>query len=469
MDNAFARRFAVVAAALAGTMLIPVTAQAAVVAGSVEDPSGDVPLIAAEEHPRDLKSFEMVYDDDRGTLKGTITHWDPQRYLPGYSGYHWFRLHADIGVARGDGTCDIASAGSVRTAFATPDDTPAAQKFATATVVGRSAEIVGDVFGTYDGPWTYVLTSSALARRGYSCVTNIKATHASSNTVDQAMGFCLGPSGTVRCPGTSTAIPPAPSGVSASVTNQIATLTWNASTDPHFSYFAIRRGTQPDPTAGIWTRLPGNSSSPTVTDSPGPGTHYYYVTQISKTGAVSSRSATVRVDIAAAGTTPSGDRETVVVRGETVFSPAPPAQRSVSNRQALRQARRVLRLTYTSAYTQARKFKATCHRVSATKRVCKVSWRYKRYRYGGRVAVRLSSAGLGTTVYVRRSRLRYTATYRRSGAPVCPAPSVPPSRAAPNRGDPLCSPWDPLGPRGAMAAYSPSRSSKDGVSSSGFG
>ena len=407
---------------------------AAVIAGSAEDARGDVPLIVAEEHPRDLQSFEMRYDDDQGVLKGVITHWDPQLYLPGYSGYHWFGFRADVGVARSNGACDVTSTGGVRTVFRTPDDRPAQYDWAGATVVG-GPEIAGEFSGTHDGPWSYTLTSPALVRRGYNCVTNIEATHDSSNTVDRAAPFCMGPTGTVACPG-GPSIPAAPTGVSASLEGQNVTLTWNASADPNFSYFAIRRGTQPDPSAGTWTRLPGNLARPTVTDSPGPGTYYYYVTQINRAGLVSARSATVRVGIPAPATSDTGTTGTgttgtpggtggsgsqptqtpagltgpvIVVRGPNPVVAAPrssPRQRAVSASQALRQARAALRLVHKTAFKKAKRFRATCRRDSATRRTCRVSWRYKRFRYSGRVRVQLRESGYSTTVSVKRSRVR---------------------------------------------------------------
>ena len=175
-------------------------AQGAIVAGSVADPKSDVPVIVAEEHPRDLKSFELSYDGEHGVLTGRITHWDPQHYLPGFSGYHWFDFHADIGVARADGSCDVTSTGSVRTDFATPDDSEGPESiWAKAGIVDHGSEIAGVISGTYDGPWTYTFASPALIRRGYNCVTNVAATHLSSYTVDAAAGFCMGPAGTITC------------------------------------------------------------------------------------------------------------------------------------------------------------------------------------------------------------------------------------------------------------------------------
>jgi hypothetical protein len=74
-------------------------------------------------------------------------------------------------------------------------------------------------------------------------------------------------------------------------------LDWDDSTDPAFSYFAVRRSTQPDTNSGTWTRLPGNQVVSQVTDTDAAlvngTTYYYYVTAIDTVGNVSERSAVV--------------------------------------------------------------------------------------------------------------------------------------------------------------------------------
>ena len=105
--------------------------------------------------------------------------------------------------------------------------------------------------------------------------------------------------------------PPAPTGVTASVSGEVVTLEWDQSRDPLFSYFAVRRDTQPDPNFNPlgWTRLPSNYTTPIARDSPGPGTYYYYVTQVNTRGEISARSATVQVVVGVVDdlTFPPGD------------------------------------------------------------------------------------------------------------------------------------------------------------------
>jgi len=247
--------------------------------------------------------------------------------------------------------------------------------------------------------------------------------------------------------------PAAPAGLRATVDGQVVTLNWNATTDPDFAYFAVRRDTQPVVTTASWTRLPVNFTSPTATDTPGPGRYWYYVTQVNKNGQASPKSATVQVEVAQPAPPPAGPpppetppatgsgapatgsgapapvgaggptpgppagpvtppiptAPVVIVQGQTPVVAAPasaPGQRAISAAQALRQARTALRLVYETAFTKGKRFKATCRRSAATRRTCTVSWRYKRFSYKGRVVVRLSRNAYSTTVSVKRTRLR---------------------------------------------------------------
>ena len=148
----------------------------------------------------------MLYDGDTGLLRATLSHWDPQTYAPGYVGYHWFDAGADLGRARSDGTCDTTSAGSVQTRMIAPndgygfgDDEPGI--WAAATVAGDESAIHGAVSGgNLENRWSYTLQSAALESRGYDCVANVRVRHFGSDTVDAAVGFCMGRSGTRRCP-----------------------------------------------------------------------------------------------------------------------------------------------------------------------------------------------------------------------------------------------------------------------------
>ena len=70
------------------------------------------------------------------------------------------------------------------------------------------------------------------------------------------------PTSTPTGPATTT-----PQNVRASVENGRIVVRWSASADPSFSYFAVRHSTDPNADKTTWTRLPGNHTSPTVTDS----------------------------------------------------------------------------------------------------------------------------------------------------------------------------------------------------------
>ncbi len=106
--------------------------------------------------------------------------------------------------------------------------------------------------------------------------------------------------------------PAAPTNVAATVSGATVTITADASTEPDFSYFAVRYSNDPASDKATWTRLPGNHPGPlSVTHQPGYGTFYYYVTAIDTAGNVSDRSsvaaATVN-DPAGAPDAPTGLR-----------------------------------------------------------------------------------------------------------------------------------------------------------------
>ncbi len=95
----------------------------------------------------------------------------------------------------------------------------------------------------------------------------------------------------------------------------------------------------------------------------------------------------------------------VQVLGEGPISQTPattPAKRVLSRAQAYRQTMRALRQVKGKLFTSGRRYRAACSRNSTKKWTCAVSWRNKRYRYGGNVVVRLGSSGYQTTVNVQR-------------------------------------------------------------------
>src|SRR5919199_4068573 len=58
-----------------------------------------------------------------------------------------------------------------------------------------------------------------------------------------------------------------PTGLTATVSGSNVNLNWDDNTGTDFSYFAVRRGTQPDPNVGTWTRLAPNYTTSQAVDS----------------------------------------------------------------------------------------------------------------------------------------------------------------------------------------------------------
>jgi hypothetical protein len=91
---------------------------------------------------------------------------------------------------------------------------------------------------------------------------------------------------------------------------------------------------------------------------------------------------------------------------------APPGstgeRRSLTTAQARSEARRALRRAYKRQFTGRTResYRMTCRRKSATRQTCRVSWRRNKYRYSGRVIVRLRRMdnSYATTVMMRRNR-----------------------------------------------------------------
>jgi hypothetical protein len=63
------------------------------------------------------------------------------------------------------------------------------------------------------------------------------------------------------------AAPKAPTGVAAAGACGSITIDWNDNLESDLAYYAVRRSTQPDTAAGVWTRLPQDFKSSFATDS----------------------------------------------------------------------------------------------------------------------------------------------------------------------------------------------------------
>jgi hypothetical protein len=429
MGRAAVRRSRVVAGiGLAVALLAPSVAQGAVTTGSQGNWPDAAFDVNAQAYNPSVERLDVAYDNTAGKVTATITL--DRAPIRGQYFYVNFALaKPQSGQSCGDSryVTPLAYFGG----YVSPGFESGASVWFDANSGYTGGEQGGSAVFRSARQYEFSVTSTqALVRQELRCVTSVSAY--GGNQYYEAGNFCLG-----ACPQMvkppqqqQVVLPPAPTRTRGSVDGQAVTLNWDASTDPNFSYFAIRRGTQPDTNSGTWTRLPGNYTSPTVTDSPGPGTYYYYVTQINTRGAVSARSATVRVvvpspappvitppivspppPVTITGPTTQPVTTPVIVsqQGQTPVVAAPPStpsQRTVSALQAVRQAKVALRLVHGKAFREAKRLKVSCRRVTSTRRSCKVSWTYKRYRYRGTVVVRIGSAGYSTTVSVKRARLR---------------------------------------------------------------
>jgi hypothetical protein len=105
--------------------------------------------------------------------------------------------------------------------------------------------------------------------------------------------------------------------------------------------------------------------------------------------------------------TPAPHGPVVVVPGQSpiVKTPRPQQQAgSLTSAQSQRQSRRALRRVFKKAFINGSRHRQTCRRVTKRKHVCAVSWRYKRYRYSGKVVIKLQDANYVATVDVKRRR-----------------------------------------------------------------
>jgi hypothetical protein len=288
-------RVLVLTGLIALSLAAPAAAQTGVVSGKVTDPQFD--MVPQDVHSwNDLKSFEMTYDADRGVVRGEL-----QTYGGVYP-YPWFTFYADLGRTQPGGACDANADGSLLTSFYTPDDAPVPPDPPHAQVIGGPL-INGSlsyVYGSGDfDTQIYTFSDPRLVGRTLNCVKNV-ALHSVYGTIDAGSSFCMGPTGQITCPVAPAPVPApaAPTQLHAVLDAGTVHLAWDPSSDPGFSYFAVRRSTQPDVTqTELWTRLAPNFGTPEAADAPGAGTFYYYVTQINTDGAVSGRSNVVSVTV----------------------------------------------------------------------------------------------------------------------------------------------------------------------------
>lgn len=416
----------------------------ATVSGSVTDAEGDATQSLDPLTPDDVSSVGVKFAEtaSSGTITVNVAFHDWNAASEGddnYSGY--------VGLGRmQDGYCNTEVYSSVR-------NNPYRIEANLASVSGTITS--EDVTINDDGA-TYVLTHAAFARRTYDCVESyFSASRPSANlyTSDEVGRFCMSESGTVACPTSPPPpppdeAPPAPTGMKALLTESGVRLSWDASTEPDFSYFAVRRGNQADTNKGTWVRLHGDFKEPTTFDKPGPGTHYYYVTQIDTSGKVSKRSNVVKITVPSPPT--DEPKPPVVVPPPVVVSPpvvsrpvvapppppvvvppridppspmvvvierpkdqpivTPPQTTQTTPRLSLGRAKRTTRMAladvYGREYRTRRAFKLKCRRTASHKATCRTSWATKRYRYHGNVLVTRAVEEVVYNNRVKRSRRR---------------------------------------------------------------
>jgi hypothetical protein len=390
------------------TLMVASSPAVAASAGSVDDPRGDASPGRTAAYFTDVRTVGLSYDADAGTLQGQVLFWDTSA-PGGFGAYPWFHFYADVGFAQ-EGGCDSTAVGGVSMHFHTPDDAPVAPTPPDAHVVGGPT--IAGTFEPIAAGWSFRFEDPALVRRGYACATRIRVENL-NGALDTVAGFCLGTCAPASAPVT-------PTNLRATVAGDGVHLAWDPSPDRRFAYFAVRRGTQPDPDAGSWTRLPGNFRDPAATDVlPNPGTYFYYVTEVDADGRVSDRSNVVRVVIASdappatpspapsptPGPPPPPPAPAGGVRGaHVVHVPAANRrQRTVSRAQARTVAGRALRRTAGRSFRRGSQRRMSCQRRSSTRWSCRVSWRYRDRTYRARaVIVFARTRGYTITVEVRR-------------------------------------------------------------------
>ncbi len=197
-----------------------------------------------------------------------------------------------------------------------------------------AATLPGDVNG--DGKVDIVDLSALLSQYGKPGTADING----NGMVDITdMSIFLSNFG--KTGGTVLGPPAAPTGVTATPGTGKVNLNWNDNTESDFSYYAVRRSTQPDTSnLAAWTRLPGNLTTSQVTDTDTalvPGTScYYYVTAIDTAGEISARSAIVSAT-PTAGATPTPQPGATPIFNGSSFGPsgvAPFLQASCSSASA---------------------------------------------------------------------------------------------------------------------------------------
>lgn len=300
------------------TLLVATSAHATVYSGAANDPRGDVRSDNAVFD--DLRSFDVVNDQDDGRLTVAVTFWDTtpdpeQSYGP------FFMLEASFGKYSNN-TCEVMASMTYEQGDSGVEPPPT-------FIWGRYAEH-GTTQARYDGE-TYVGTTVTFRgliffESDFDCVTNIRVDR------DSAEPFCYGAGGTIACPRTPVpaVAPAAPRNVQATVVGSSVSLSWTAQRDANFSHFTIRRDTQANPDTATWLRVGGEYHGLGATDTPAhPGTYFYYVNQWDRDGRVSAKSSVVRAVIPARPSDPVPVRPSDPTR-EPPPQPSPTGDRSPS-------------------------------------------------------------------------------------------------------------------------------------------
>jgi hypothetical protein len=185
----------------------PAAGQTGTVSGKVTDPQFDT--TPQESHyGNDLKSVEMTYDADAGTLRGVVENYG--FVGPDGESFPWFWFYADLGRAQPDGSCDASATGSLLTSFYTADDRPLPSPPPSARVIGgpQLTGVLEEIYGPTGQFDTkiYTFDDSALVGLALDCVTHIELDSV-YGTTDVGTTFCMSPTGRITCPVTVTPSP----------------------------------------------------------------------------------------------------------------------------------------------------------------------------------------------------------------------------------------------------------------------
>ena len=420
----------VAAGAIAGALLPATGASAAVFSGSQDRWPDGAYNVGRQANNPSISSVHVSYDDTAGKVVTTVTLDDS---LP-YGAY--FGASYSLAKPKSGQTCSDSGQllplahwdGSISTGQYSGSYTSI--RF-DPTNSGYDGSTNGYVERLSGSQYRFTVQGlQALTRQPFKCVSAVSAYVGYSNYSGgqsyESANFCLGtcPTRSVEPPPPPTSSgPAAPTRVQAVASGPNVTLTWDRSPNPDFSYFAVRRGTSLNIDLAQWTRLTSNFTSPTATDTPpGPGTYYYYVTEIDRAGRVSARSTVVRVDVLP--TAPQNGGGGGGGGGGNVTTPPPVVSRppspapvgggggtrgdrtppTLSRIAAQRRTDIALRRAYKRAFTNGTRYRRSCRRVSSTRQSCRVSWQYKRYRYSGTVTVRARESGITSRIDVDRRK-----------------------------------------------------------------